>query len=53
MISPKIGFPMRTVRFQRGFFKDTVSKDDFSKDRVSNENCLFSKRLLQRYCIQG
>ena len=25
---------MRTVCFQRGFFKDNVSKDDFSKDSV-------------------
>ena len=25
---------MRTVCFQRGFFKDTVSKDDFSKDSI-------------------
>ncbi|KDS54318.1 hypothetical protein M099_1921 [Phocaeicola vulgatus str. 3975 RP4] len=25
---------MRAVRFQRGFFKDNVSKDDFSKDSV-------------------
>ena len=25
---------MRTVCFQRGFSKDTVSKDDFTKDSV-------------------
>uniref|UniRef100_UPI00402A05B2 hypothetical protein n=1 Tax=Phocaeicola vulgatus TaxID=821 RepID=UPI00402A05B2 len=48
MISPKIAFPMRTVCFQRGFFKDNASKEAFSKDRVSNESRLFSKRLLQR-----